>query len=212
MNFCRVRVKICGLTSLDEAQVAARAGADALGFVFHAPSPRFISPEEAGRIASALPPFVTPVAVVVNPERIWVEEILRHLPHALLQFHGEEPPSFCDAFGRPYIKAVRVHEGFDLLECYALYPKALALLADAFCEGLWGGTGRRCAWDAIPQNRPRPLVLAGGLSPDNIIEAISVTRPEAVDLSSGVEDAPGKKNLGKIKALFSRIQSARKES
>ncbi len=187
----RTRVKICGITRIEDGVAAAHAGADAIGFVFWPGSPRAVAVEQARVIAAALPPFVTIVGLFVDPAPEHVRATLKALPLDLLQFHGAEAPEFCRAFGRPYIKAVPVAANatrVDLLEYAARYPDACGLLFDAPpAAGLPGGTGQTFDWDALPRELPRPLVLSGGLTAANVGAAIRRLRPWAVDVSSGVE-------------------------
>ena len=187
----RTRVKICGITRIEDGVAAAHAGADAIGFVFWPGSPRAVAIERARVIAAALPPFVTIVGLFVDPAPEHVRATLAALPLDLLQFHGVEAPEFCRAFGRPYIKAVPVPADatrVDLLEYAARYPDACGLLFDAPpAAGLPGGTGQTFDWAALPRDLPRPLVLSGGLTVANVGGAIRRLRPWAVDVSSGVE-------------------------
>ncbi len=202
------RTKICGITRPEDGLAAARAGADAIGLVFYARSPRNVSPAQAAGIGAALPPFVSRVALFVNPERGEVEAVLRQARPDVLQFHGEEPPGFCRAFGVPYLKAARVKPGVDLLQFAALYADAQGLLLDAWSEGAHGGTGERFDWALIPPDLPRPVVLAGGLHPGNVAQAIRAVRPWAVDVSSGVEAAKGIKDPAKIAAFIEEVNHA----
>jgi len=184
-----VRVKICGITRLQDLHVACDAGADALGFVFYEKSPRKVSVETAAALVRALPPFVQSVGLFVNAEPAFIESVLKAVPLDLLQFHGDETSAGCARFGRPYIKAVRVNRDTDLLKCAADFDAARGLLLDAFVPGVPGGTGERFDWSLIPPNLPKPVILSGGLTPDNVAEAIQRVRPWAVDVSSGVEAA-----------------------
>lgn len=203
----RVRVKICGITRLEDAAVAARAGADAIGLVFYPPSPRCLSPEQARRLRRALPPFVTAVALFVNPTREAVERVLTEVHPDVLQFHGEEDPAFCAQFGVPYIKACRVKEGTDLLEYFTPYADAQGWLADAYVEA-YGGVGARFDWSLVPALRDRPLILSGGLSVANVGEALRVVKPWGVDVSSGVEVAKGIKDAAMIEAFIAEVKNA----
>lgn len=203
----RVRVKICGITRLEDAAVAARAGADAIGLVFYPPSPRCLSPEQARRLRRALPPFVTAVALFVNPTREAVERVLTEVRPDVLQFHGEEDPAFCAQFGVPYIKACRVKEGTDLLEYFTPYADAQGWLADAYVEA-YGGVGARFDWSLVPALRDRPLILSGGLSVANVGEALRVVKPWGVDVSSGVEVAKGIKDAAMIEAFIAEVKNA----
>lgn len=202
------RVKICGITRIEDGLVAASAGADAIGLVFAEKSPRRVEPDQAAAIAAALPPFVTTVALFVNPEPARVEAVLRAARPDLLQFHGEEPPEFCRAFGVPYLKAARVRPGVDLLQFAADYRDARGLLLDAYSPSAHGGTGEGFDWNLIPPGLPLPLILAGGLAAGNVAAAIRQVRPWAVDVSSGVEAAPGRKDAGKITAFMNEVRNA----
>lgn len=201
------RIKICGITRLQDGLYAARSGADAIGLVF-AKSPRQVTPEQAASIAAALPPFITTVALFVNPAAHEVETVMRTVHPACLQFHGEESPDFCVGFGLPWLKAVRVRPGVDLLQSAALYRGAQGLLLDAWSPAAHGGTGERFDWGLIPANLPLPVVLAGGLNPDNVAAAVRAVRPWAVDVSSGVEAAPGLKDAKKIAAFIKEVKHA----
>ncbi|MDR2031315.1 MAG: phosphoribosylanthranilate isomerase [Azoarcus sp.] len=207
----RTRIKICGLTRPQDVAAAARAGADAVGFVFYPPSPRHVSVEQAAGLAALLPPFVTAVGLFVDPRAGFVEEVLRRVPLQLLQFHGDEDDARCAALcaprGLPWIKAVRMRPGVDLLEFSASCPGARGLLVDAFTEG-HGGGGTTFDWSLIPAGFDRPLVLAGGLDPGNVGEAIRGLRPWAVDVSSGVETAKGIKDAAKIAAFIAGVRDA----
>jgi len=202
------RVKICGITRVEDGVSAAQAGADAIGLVFVARSPRHVIPEQARAIAVALPPFVSTVALFVNPSVAEVEAVLKTVRPDLLQFHGEESPDFCRAFGVPYLKAFRVKPGVDLLQSAALYGDAQGWLLDAWSEAAHGGTGERFDWDLIPPDLPRPVVLAGGLSPGNVAAAIRRVRPWAVDVSSGVEAGKGIKDAALIAAFMKEARNA----
>ena len=184
-----VRVKICGITRLQDVHAACNAGADALGFVFYERSPRHVTIEAATALVRALPPFVQSVGLFVNAEPAYIESVLQAVPLDLLQFHGDETPTDCARFGRPYIKAVRVNRDTDLLKYVADFDAARGLLLDAYVAGVPGGTGERFDWSLIPANLTKPIVLSGGLTPDNVDEAVQRVRPWAVDVSSGVEAA-----------------------
>jgi len=201
-------VKICGLTRVDDALAAARLGAHAIGVVLYRKSPRFITHEQARRIVDALPPFVTPVALMVNPSADEVRQAIEHVRPALLQFHGDETPEFCAGFSLPYIKALRVRPETDLLQYARNYASAKGLLLDTFVEGARGGTGAVFDWDLIPRELPLPLILAGGLNPDNVSEAIRQVRPWAVDVSSGVEVGKGIKDAALIAAFIRGVKDA----
>jgi phosphoribosylanthranilate isomerase len=192
------RIKICGLTRPEDAAAAARLGADAIGLVFYPPSPRHVSIEQARAVVAALPPFVSVVALFVNPSVAEVDAVLQALPIDVLQFHGEETPEFCRHFNRPYLKAVRVKPGVDLIEWAKQYHDARGLLADAFVEGVHGGTGATFDWALLPAGLGIPLILSGGLNPANVAEAVRQVKPAAVDVSSGVEAAKGIKDAAKM--------------
>ncbi len=203
----RTRVKICGLTRPGDAQAAAIAGADAIGLVFYPPSPRFVTIERALEVRDALPIFVQIVALFVNPARKEVEEVIARVRPSLLQFHGEETPTFCKAFGVPWIKACRMKPGVDLLEYFRAYGGAAGWLADAYVEG-YGGAGQTFDWSLVPSKRDKPLVLSGGLTSSNVGEAIRAVRPWAVDVSSGVESDKGIKDAAKIEAFIQEVHHA----
>ncbi|BAK76322.1 phosphoribosylanthranilate isomerase [Pseudogulbenkiania sp. NH8B] len=197
------RVKICGITRPEDGVEAARLGADAIGLVFYEKSPRNVSLEQARTIVRVLPPFVSVVALFVNPDEAFVRRVLDACPVDILQFHGEESPEFCRSFSRPYLKAVRVRPGVDLLEWAAAYHDARGLLADAFVEGAHGGTGAVFDWTLLPADLPLPLILSGGLTPDNVQDAVTKVQPAAVDVSSGVEQGKGIKDAAKMAAFIS---------
>lgn len=202
----RIRTKICGITRPEDGQEAARLGVDAIGLVFYPPSPRHVSLDQARAIVAALPPFVTVVALFVDPSVAEVEAVLHAVPVDVLQFHGEESPDFCRQFARPYLKAVRVRPSLDLLQYAAHYAGARGLLADAFVPGMAGGTGATFDWSLLPPNLPLPLILSGGLDPSNIAAAVAAVRPAAVDISSGVESAKGIKDPALMAAFIGAVQ------
>jgi len=202
------RVKICGITRAEDAQLVARSGADALGLVFHKPSPRAVTPESAVDIVAALPPFVSVVGLFVDADPALVESVLSRIRLDYLQFHGDEPPADCDRYQVPYIKVARVRPGLDLVQYAVGYRHARALLVDAYVAGLPGGTGKTFDWAALPPSLPLPLILSGGLTPENVGLAIRTVKPWAVDVSSGVEAVPGIKDAGKVLQF---IQGARNE-
>jgi phosphoribosylanthranilate isomerase len=204
----RTRIKICGITSVDDALRCAEAGADAVGLVFYPPSPRNVTLERAAEIARALPPFVPAVALFVDPTPSEVEAVLERCPVGALQFHGDEPPELCERFGRPYLKALRVRRQVDLLESLRPYEAASGWLLDAFHEGAYGGTGTVFDWDLVPSGLPRPVVLSGGLTPENVAEAVCRVRPWAVDVSSGVEAAKGIKDPARVAAFIAGVRNA----
>ncbi len=204
----RIRVKICGITRREDALESAKQGADAIGLVFYPPSPRAVSVEQASRIVEGLPPFVTVVGLFVNAERSEIAATLAQTRIDLLQFHGNESPEACESFGRPYIKAIRMREGIDLTALKRQYPGAAALLLDAYTKGVPGGTGTRFDWDRIPRGLNESIILAGGLSPENIESAVRQVRPFAVDVSGGVESQKGIKDPAKIALLMQGVRSA----
>lgn len=203
------RIKICGITRAEDALAACAAGADALGFVFYPPSPRNIDPEHARDIIAALPPFVSAVGLFVDCDVRQVEDVTARVPLDMLQFHGDETPEFCVRFGRPYLKAVRMRSGVDLLEYARRFATARGLLLDAYVSGTHGGTGTRFDWRLVPAGRlPLPLVLSGGLTADNVGEAVRGLRPWAVDVSSGVEAAKGVKDPQRIREFIAGVRRA----
>jgi phosphoribosylanthranilate isomerase len=203
----RTRIKICGITRTEDAQAAARAGADAIGLVFYPPSPRFLSLEWARELRNELAPFVMPVALFVNPTAAEVYTVLERVRPAMLQFHGEETPVFCSQFGVPYIKACRVNPGVDLLEYLRPFSGAAGWLLDSHVEE-YGGVGERFDWSLVPAERSHPLILSGGLTRENVREAIRRVRPWAVDVSSGVESAKGIKDAARIAAFIAEVRHA----
>ena len=203
----RTRVKICGITRAEDARAACEAGADAIGLVFYPASPRFLSHERARMLRDGLPAFVTTVALFVNPSRDEVERVIDRVRPGALQFHGDEPPEFCERFGLPYLKACRVKEGVDLLEYLRPYMGASGWLADAYVEA-YGGTGTSFDWSVVPRQRPRPLILSGGLTTENVGDAIRRVRPWGVDVSSGVESAKGIKDSARIAAFMAEVRNA----
>ena len=200
------RIKICGITRVEGALAAAQAGADAIGLVFHAASPRAVSVEQARVIAQAMPPFVTVVGLFVDAPEADIRAVLDQVPLDLLQFHGDEPDSFCQRFARPYLKAVRVRPGDDLNALAANWPGASGILLDSYKPGVPGGTGETFDWSMIPSQRSWMLVLAGGLQADNVRQAIDMTAPWAVDVSGGVEAAKGIKDVDKINAFIHEVK------
>ncbi len=203
----RTRIKICGLTREADVDAAVAAGADATGFVLYPKSPRCVSAERAGELARCLPPFVTPVALLVNAEPAEIAAALQALPQALLQFHGDETRAACEAPGRPYLRAARMASGFDLVDFARQFSSAQAILLDAHVEG-YGGGGKVFDWSLIPVNVSRPVVLSGGLHAGNVIEGILQVRPWAVDVSSGVEAAKGIKDAAAIRRFCEAVREA----
>lgn len=198
----RTRVKICGITSVKDALIAAQHGADAIGLVFYAKSPRHVSITQATEIVAALPAFVSTVGLFVDAAPEEIHAVLAKVKLDLLQFHGDETPEECRQYGLPYMKAVRVQADTNLLQYAADYGDAKALLLDAFAEGVAGGTGQTFDWNLIPGNLPKNIVLAGGLNASNVGSAIRQVRPYAVDVSGGVEQEKGIKDAEKIAAFM----------
>jgi phosphoribosylanthranilate isomerase len=202
------RIKICGITRTEDALAACASGADALGLVFHAPSPRNIDPEHAREIVAAIPPFVCAVGLFVDCEASLVERVAARVPLDVLQFHGDETSEFCARLGRPYLKAVRMRAGVDLLEYARRYASARGLLLDAYVSGTHGGTGTRFDWRLVPRSLPLPIVLSGGLDAENVGAAVRALRPWAVDVSSGVEAAKGIKDPQRIRDFIAGVRRA----
>lgn len=184
----RTRIKICGITREDDARRAAQLGADAVGLVFYERSPRYVTPEQAVRIASALPPLVTTVGLFVDADEHYIQSTIQQVPLDCLQFHGEESPEACARFGRPWYKAIRMHPEVDLNAEAQRFSAARGLLVDTWMAGLPGGTGATFDWQRIPSDLALPVILAGGLTPDNVGGAVAATHPWAVDVSGGVEE------------------------
>ncbi len=203
-----LRVKICGIVSPADARAVAASGADALGLVFFPKSPRNVTPERAEEILDAVPPFVTRVGLFVNPEPGEVEAVLEKCALDVLQFHGDESPDLCRRFGRPYLKAVRVSGPTDLRPWQEHFADAQGLLVDRADAQVYGGSGRPFSWWPFPRDFATPLILAGGLHPGNVAEAVQIVRPYAVDVSSGVETFPGCKNPEKMAEFVVRARQA----
>ena len=204
----RTRVKICGITRAQDALEAVKQGADAIGLVFYPKSPRNVSAAQAAEIVSQIPAFVTVVGLFVDAEPAFIQEVISSVKLDLLQFHGDETPSACRQYSRPYMKAIRVKNGTNLVQYAADYADARALLLDAFAEGVPGGTGLVFDWSLIPQNLPLPIVLAGGLNAENVGVAIEQVRPYAVDVSGGVEASKGIKDAAKMAAFMRGVSNA----
>ena len=204
----RTRVKICGITRIEDALEAVKQGADAIGLVFYPPSPRHVTPELAAEIVKKIPAFVSVVGLFVDADPAEIERTLTMVHLDVLQFHGAETPAQCRQFSKPYMKAVRVKSDTNLVQCAADYADAKALLLDAFAEGVPGGTGQVFDWTLIPQNLALPVVLAGGLNAENVGQAISHVKPYAVDVSGGVEASKGIKDAAKIAAFMRGVSNA----
>lgn len=204
----RTRVKVCGLTTVEDALEVAAVGVDAVGLVFYPPSVRALGLDRAQAIRAALPPFVSVVGLFVDASRDTIEQTLAAVSLDCLQFHGEESAQDCGGYGVPYIKAARVHEGFDLVQFAACHEKAQGILVDAFVPGIPGGTGQTFDWSVLPRQLPCPLVLSGGLTDHNVGEAVRTVHPWAVDVSSGVERAPGRKDRLRVQNFLEAVAKA----
>ena len=200
------RIKICGITRVEDALAVADRGADAIGLVFYDVSPRKLNIVQAKQLTDSLPPFVSVVGLFVNAEATFVHEVLASVPLDLLQFHGDELPEYCTQFDRPFIKAIRVKIGVDLIQCASDFKAAKGLLLDTHVEGIPGGTGTTFDWKLIPQKLPLPVILSGGLDANNVAAAIKQVRPYAVDVSSGVERVKGSKDVEKIAAFIKEVK------
>ena len=203
-----IRIKICGITSVEDALVAVNAGADAIGLVFYAPSPRAVSVEQAANIARAVGPFVTLVGLFVDAEKTFVDEILAKVPLHVIQFHGDESEAFCSCFQRPYMKAIRMRPEVDVEKVMALYASASGILLDAYRPGVPGGTGETFDWQRVPSVSTLPIILAGGLTPENVALAVRSTSIYGVDVSGGVEASLGKKNAEHVKTFIHNAKHA----
>lgn len=204
----RTRIKVCGLTEVDNLLAVESCGVDALGFVFYPHSPRAVTVEQAVDLVQALGPLTQRVGLFVNASLATIESVLNAVPLSVLQFHGDETAEHCEAFGLPYFKAFRMKDGFALDAAMAAHPRAAGFLLDAYQPGVPGGTGAQFNWDRVPQQAPRPLLLAGGLSADNVGRAIAKTGVYGVDVSGGVEVAPGIKDIEKVRALVAAVKAA----
>jgi phosphoribosylanthranilate isomerase len=203
----RTRIKICGLTREDDVAAACAAGADAVGFVCYPKSPRYVDPHRLAALVRAVEPFTVPVMLFVNAAPALIEAAREAIPRALLQFHGDEHEADCTRYGVPYVRALRMAEGVDLLDCERQFPSAAALLLDAPSAG-YGGSGRAFEWSRIPAQRGKRLILAGGLTSDNVGRAIEAARPYGVDVSSGVEASPGLKSAARIRDFVDAVRRA----
>ncbi|WP_298447270.1 phosphoribosylanthranilate isomerase [uncultured Marinobacter sp.] len=199
------RVKICGLTRAEDVLAAVSEGADAIGFVFYEPSPRAVTIEQAEVLARYVPAFVSVVGLFVNPQKEQVREVLSRVPLDLLQFHGDETSEFCEQFDRRWVKAIRVQRAGQIEQAFNDYKRASGLLVDAWDPDRYGGTGHSFNWDLIPPERALPLILAGGLSSDNVSGAVEKVRPWAVDVSGGVEKSKGIKDIEKITEFIREV-------
>ncbi len=207
----RTRIKICGITRIEDALAAASAGADAIGLNFYQPSPRAVTIEQAISISSVLPPLVSTVALFVNAAPREVDEVISRLRPSILQFHGDEDAAYCTQFGMPFLKAIRVGDGMtadDLLEYAKEFHAARALLLDTLSRGVYGGSGESFDWQIIPDVMRRRIVLSGGLQPGNVAAAVRMIRPFAVDVSSGVEIQKGVTDHAKIEKFIEEVANA----
>ena len=205
----RTRVKICGITLVEDAVSAVNAGADAIGLVFYAPSPRAVTIVQAQQIVAAMPPFVSVVGLFVNAKQTEIESVLSKVRLDILQFHGDESASDCQQINLPYYKAIRVKAESNLLQYEAEFKSAKALLLDTYSDAAVGGTGQVFDWGLIPKNLSKPVILAGGLTAENVASAIRQVRPYAVDVSGGVEQNKGIKDAAKIAAFMRGVSNAR---
>ncbi|MEM0952502.1 MAG: phosphoribosylanthranilate isomerase [Pseudomonadota bacterium] len=204
----RTRIKFCGITRSDDLAVAADAGADAVGLVFYEASPRAVTREQAAALLRHKPAWVTAVGLFVNADAKEVQATLDAVPLECLQFHGTESAEYCDQFDVPWMKAIAVAPDENVAEKTAGYATASAILLDTFKPGLPGGTGEHFDWSLIPDKLPVPLVLAGGLTPDDVEQAIRTVRPYAVDVSGGIESSPGCKSAEKMKRFAAAVRAA----
>jgi phosphoribosylanthranilate isomerase len=203
-----IRIKCCGMTRVEDAVLAAELGADAIGLVFTARSRRRVDIAQARAIVRALPPLVTTVALFMDEDAAFVDEVIAAVQPHLLQFHGAERDAWCAQFGRPYIKAVAMGEGSEALPRLRAFPGAAGLLLDGHGLGEAGGSGKAFDWSLMPRDLAQPLILAGGLHPGNVAEAIRIARPWGVDVSSGIESAPGIKDPARMRAFIRAARSA----
>lgn len=204
----RTRVKICGITCVEDGLAAAAAGADAIGLVFYPASPRAVSIAKAEAICAALPPFIARVGLFVDADPDQIVRVLAQVPLTLLQFHGNETPADCARFGRPFLKALRMREETDVGDELVRFAQAQALLLDTYKAGTPGGTGERFDWRRVPPECAARIVLAGGLNPENVGRAVTQVRPYAVDVSGGVESAPGVKDWRRMREFVAAVQAA----
>ena len=200
-----MRVKICGMTQREDVEQAIGLGADALGVIFYEKSARYVNVEQAKALLKNIPPFVDVVAVFVNPEVDFVRRLIDELPLSLLQFHGDEDPEFCQQFKKPYIKAIHPQDEHQILKSMQEFEQAQALLLDTPSDTLWGGSGLSFDWNIIPQDAPKPFILAGGLNEFNLPDAIKTCSPYAIDVCSGVEALPGVKDHVKMSRFMKAL-------
>ena len=204
----QTRVKVCGITSVEEAEWLCQTGVDAIGLVFYQKSPRHVTVQNALKICAAIPPFISIVGLFVNKPSEEIDAILTQVPLDLLQFHGAESAAYCRSFSRPYIKAVPM-QGLSDFAAYAdQYAEAKGFLVDSHAPDSVGGSGKTFDWTQVPHDYPKPIILAGGLRPENIAAAIEMTNVYAVDVSSGVESSPGQKDKQKVEKFMQEVQCA----
>ena len=201
------RIKICGITNLEDAKAAIELGADALGFVFYPPSPRHIELQMAAEISHQLPPFISTTALFVDASRQQIEMVLNTARMDCLQFHGNESAADCEGYNRPWIKALRMKAGINLIEQHQIYSNASALLLDTYVKGIAGGTGEKFQWQLIPENLRSEIILAGGLTVENVYQAVKTVKPWAVDVSGGVEKEKGMKDHVKIAQFIKEVRA-----
>ena len=203
-----IRVKICGITSVADARCAVESGADAIGLVFYGPSPRAVSIDQAKAIAASVGPFVTVVGLFVDADESYIRNVLANVSLHVLQFHGNESREFCEQFQRPYMKAIRMRPELNIAQEIEKYLSASAILLDAYRPGVPGGTGESFDWQRVPKGSTRPIVLAGGLTPENVATAIQSAQVYGVDVSGGVESAPGQKDPRKVAQFIANVRHA----
>ena len=201
-----VRIKFCAMTNSEDALMAAQLGVDAIGVIFYPTSPRHMTVEKTKALLQVLPPYLTTVGIFVNPTPAEVRAILAVAPLDVLQFQGQESAHFCEQFGRPYIKAIHVNAEVDIMAAFARYSSAQGLLLDNSQPGILGGTGVTFDWSLVPKNPPKPLILAGGLTPANVATAIRQVKPFAVDVVSGIERERGLKDHAKMRAFVEQVR------
>ena len=204
-----MRIKICGITSSGDGLQAAYAGADAIGLVFYQPSTRYVTVKQAATIARAIGPFVTTVGLFVNESKEIINRVLSQVPLQVIQFHGDESAAFCEQFFRPYVKAIRMQDGINIKQAIAEHPNAIGILLDAYEPNIPGGTGNTFDWHRVPRDLSKPIILAGGLTPANVCDAIAQVGPYGVDVSGGVEINPGEKSAEKVTAFINNVSRLR---
>lgn len=204
----RTRIKMCGMTRREDVLAAAQAGADAIGLVFTRRSTRCVEPAHAAKLRAAVPPMVSIVALFMDDDAEFVRAVERAVRPHVLQFHGNEPAAFCESFDTPYIKTIAMASVHDLDAQWAAYPRAVGFLLDGHGAGETGGSGKHFDWSRVPHDTDRPLVVAGGLHAGNVEQAVRVARSWAVDVSSGIESAPGIKDAGRMRDFVAAVRAA----